>query len=40
MDAISIPATAVHEFNEKMVHFYRTREATGMISFLSGLLLR
>jgi len=40
MDAISIPAASVHEFNEKMVHFYRTREATGMTSFLSGLLIR
>ena len=38
IDAISIPAARVQEFNEKMVQFYLTKEATEMVEFLSGLL--
>lgn len=34
MDAISIPAARAQEFNEKMVDFYRFREASGMMDFL------
>jgi len=36
MDAISIPAAKATEFNEKMVRFYLTKDATEMISFLIG----
>jgi Fic family protein len=38
IDAISVPASKVQEFNEKMVQFYLTKDATGMILFLSELL--
>jgi hypothetical protein len=34
MDAISVPAAKLHEFNENMVRFYRTKDATGMMDFL------
>lgn len=40
IDAISIPAACVQEFNEKMVHFYLTKDASEMMRFLSGLLPR
>jgi len=33
-DAISIPAAKVQVFNEKMVHFYRTKDASEMMAFL------
>jgi len=36
IDAISIPAARAQEFNEKMVQFYLTREASGMMAFLLG----
>jgi Fic family protein len=38
IDAISIPAAKVQEFNAKMVQFYLTRDATGMVVFLIELL--
>lgn len=34
IDAISIPAAKSLEFNEKMVHFYLTKDATEMMAFL------
>ena len=34
IDAISIPAARAQEFNEKMVDFYRTCNATTMMAFL------
>ena len=34
IDAISIPAVRAAGFNSRMVDFYTTREATGMISFV------
>lgn len=34
LDAISIPAARAQEFNERMVQFYLTREASGMMAFL------
>ena len=37
IDAISVPAAMVQEFNEKMVQFYLTKEATEMVDFLSCL---
>jgi len=40
IDAISIPAACAQEFNEKMVHFYLTKDASEMMRFLSGLLPR
>lgn len=35
IDAISVPAARAHEFNEKMVDFYQTRDGTDMIAFLA-----
>lgn len=35
IDAISIPAAKAQEFNEKMVRFYLSKEATEMMMFLS-----
>ena len=34
IDAISVPAAKAQEFNEKMVQFYLTKEATPMMAFL------
>jgi len=34
IDAISVPASQAQEFNEKMVDFYLTRNATPMMEFL------
>jgi Fic family protein len=34
IDAISIPAAKVQEFNEKMVRFYLSQDATEMMMFL------
>jgi Fic family protein len=34
IDAISVPAAKVQEFNQKMVGFYRTKNATDMMAFL------
>jgi Fic family protein len=34
IDAISVPAAKAHAFNEKMVRFYLTKDATEMIAFL------
>ncbi len=34
IDAISVPAAKVQEFNEKMVRFYLSRDATEMMTFL------
>mgnify|MGYP001500263038 CR=1 FL=1 len=34
IDAISVPAARVQEFNEKMVRFYLSKEATEMMAFL------
>jgi len=34
IDAISVPAARAQEFNEKMVGFYLTRDATEMMAFL------
>jgi Fic family protein len=34
IDAISVPAVRAQEFNEKMVRFYLTRDATEMMAFL------
>ena len=34
IDAISVPATRAQDFNEKMVRFYQTRDATEMMAFL------
>lgn len=36
IDAISIPAGREQEFNEKMVNFYLSKNATEMISFLAS----
>ncbi len=36
IDAISVPAASVHEFNEKMVGFYLSKDATEMMAFLAG----
>jgi Fic family protein len=35
IDAISVPARRVHEFNTLMVDFYRTKTATRMVAFLT-----
>jgi hypothetical protein len=35
VDAISVPARRVREFNSRMVDFYRGRDATGMVAFLT-----
>lgn len=34
IDAISVPAAKAQEFNEKMVRFYLTRDATEMMAFM------
>lgn len=34
MDAISVPAARAQEFNEKMVRFYKSKDATEMMGFL------
>jgi len=34
IDAISVPAAAVKKFNEKMIRFYLSKEATEMMEFL------
>ena len=34
IDAISVPAAKAQEFNEKMVRFYLTKDATEMMAFL------
>jgi Fic family protein len=34
IDAVSVPATGAQEFNEKMVRFYLSRDATEMMAFL------
>lgn len=34
IDAISVPAAKVHEFNEKMLRFYLCEDATEMMQFL------
>lgn len=36
IDAISVPASKAHEFNEKMLHFYLRKDATEMMAFLVG----
>lgn len=36
IDAISVPAAKAHEFNEKMVRFYLSKDATEMMVFLAG----
>ena len=36
IDAISVPAAKVQEFNEKMGRFYRSKDACEMMSFLTG----
>jgi len=36
IDAISVPAARAQEFNEKMVRFYLSKEATEMMAFLAG----
>lgn len=36
IDAISVPAAKAQEFNEKMVHFYLSKDATEMMVFLTG----
>ena len=36
IDAISVPASKAQEFNEKMVRFYLSKDATEMIVFLAG----
>ena len=36
IDAISVPAAKAQEFNEKMVRFYRTKDASEMMTFLVG----
>lgn len=35
IDAISVPAARAHEFNVRMVDFYRTKVASGMLAFLT-----
>jgi hypothetical protein len=39
-DIISIPAAKRQEFNEKMVRFYESAEATEMMAFLSECQIR
>lgn len=39
-DAISIPAARAQEFNGLMVAFYQSKDATGMMRFLVGLVGR
>ena len=34
IDAISVPAAKAQEFNEKMVRFYLTKDASEMMGFL------
>ena len=36
IDAISVPAARVQEFNEKMVRFYLNKDATEMMEFMAG----
>jgi Fic family protein len=36
IDAISVPAAKAQEFNEKMVRFYLSKDATEMMTFLVG----
>lgn len=36
IDAISVPAAQAQSFNEKMVRFYLAKDATEMMSFLTG----
>ena len=36
IDAISVPAAKVQEFNEKMVRFYLNKDATEMMGFMVG----
>ena len=36
MDAISVPAAKAQAFNEKMVRFYLSKDASGMMAFLAG----
>ena len=36
IDAISVPAAKVQEFNEKMVRFYLSKDATKMMEFMVG----
>lgn len=36
IDAISVPAAKAQEFNEKMVRFYLSKDATEMMDFLAG----
>lgn len=36
IDAISVPAARAQEFNEKMVSFYLSKDATEMMVFLAG----
>ena len=36
IDAISVPAAKVQEFNEKMVMFYLSKDATEMMEFMVG----
>ena len=36
IDAISVPAAKALAFNEKMVRFYLSKDATEMIEFLAG----
>ena len=36
IDAISVPAAKVQEFNEKMVRFYLSKDATEMMEFMVG----
>jgi len=36
IDAISVPAAKAQDFNEKMVRFYLTKDATEMIDFLAS----
>jgi Fic family protein len=35
IDAISVPAAAARDFNRKMVHFYLSKDATEMMTFLA-----
>ncbi|WP_216360876.1 hypothetical protein [Acidithiobacillus marinus] len=36
IDAISVPAAKAQEFNEKMLRFYLSKNATEMMDFLAG----
>jgi hypothetical protein len=36
IDAISVPASKAKSFNEKMVRFYLTKDATEMMDFLAS----